>query len=572
MSKIMYETAMTRRAPVHADRHLVIIGAGVVGSCFMDVLPREFQFRNVTVLDKDEPKPGHIPDWAAFSREMLTKDNYTDILAKYLKPSDVCLNLSVLESADLMVWCQEHSVLYLDTSGEIWDAPNKECITMDRRNKQHYFALNGIQKHRVAVQSALQKKYPSKTDWPTAVLYHGMNPGIVNHCMKRSLLDLAAAILNIDAVQHKDADFAEHQAAVSVVLSMQPTNFAKLAQVLEVKIIHVAERDTQVSEKVQRKSGEFVSTWSVDGFWEELQMYSELCLGTHERCIPANSVHWSTPPHSVALGSKGANTKIFSWVPSGPTLGFLTTHDEVLTMGDFLSIRTKDEVSGKEILEYRPTILFSYMPCDASVASIHEMVSRGYEKMEQVFLNGDDISSGKDEVGILLLGHRLGGWWTGSTMSIEDARKVLPGHSPTTIQVIAGVVGSLHWMLQHPSSGICTPEHLPHEDVLAKAMPYLEPFVSVQSPFNPLQHPLFHFYDYENTFGSIEKEGDNWMPDPSQRWQLPASLQGPRKLIPSPYYNDKPKINFTVLEDIDDERKENILMMALTKEKLLKKK
>merc|ERR1712048_516976 len=110
---------------------------------------------------------------------------------------------------------------------------------------------------------------------------------------------------------------------------------------------------------------------------------------------------------------------------------------------------------------------------------------------EEVFLDGDDISSGKDEVGILLLGHRLGGWWTGSTMSIEDARRILPGHSPTTIQVTAGVVGSLHWLLQNPTSGICTPEQLPHEDVLGKAIPYLEPFVSVQSPYDPLQHPLF---------------------------------------------------------------------------------
>jgi len=365
---------------------------------------------------------------------------------------------------------------------------------------------------------SMKMNNPTKQKWPTAVLYHGMNPGMVNHCMKQGLLDLAANVLKLSDVENRTA----------IETAMNEQNFAVLAHELGVKVVHVAERDSQVSSR-PRYPGEFASTWSVDGFVQELQMYSELALGTHERTIPANATHWKEGPHSVALGTKGANTRIFSWVPSGPTLGYLTTHDEVLTMGEYLSLRDDD---GN--LKYRPTVLFSYMPCDLSVASIHELIMNGYEDPKEVFLDGKDITLGKDEVGVLLLGHRLGGWWTGSTMSIEDATKIVPGHSPTTIQVTSGVIGSLHWLLQNPSEGICKPEALPHDEVLAKAMPYLEPFVSIRSEFNPLDRPLMSFYDYENTFGSIKK--NDWMPDDEWKWQLPVLLQGPTKLTPSPYY------------------------------------
>jgi homospermidine synthase len=51
-------------------------------------------------------------------------------------------------------------------------------------------------------------------------------------------------------------------------------------------VIHIAERDTQVSDR-PKLPGEFVNTWSVDGFYEEGVAPAEKGWGTHERALPA---------------------------------------------------------------------------------------------------------------------------------------------------------------------------------------------------------------------------------------------------------------------------------------------
>jgi homospermidine synthase len=58
-----------------------------------------------------------------------------------------------------------------------------------------------------------------------------------------------------------------------------------LARDLGIKVIHIAERDTQVAD-APKQPGEFVNTWSVDGFVGEGSQPAELGWGTHERHFP----------------------------------------------------------------------------------------------------------------------------------------------------------------------------------------------------------------------------------------------------------------------------------------------
>ena len=58
-----------------------------------------------------------------------------------------------------------------------------------------------------------------------------------------------------------------------------------LAERLGIKVIHVAERDTQVS-PIPKRRGEFVNTWSIDGFVGEGCQPAELGWGSHERHFP----------------------------------------------------------------------------------------------------------------------------------------------------------------------------------------------------------------------------------------------------------------------------------------------
>ncbi len=54
---------------------------------------------------------------------------------------------------------------------------------------------------------------------------------------------------------------------------------------LGVKVIHCAERDTQVADPRKRRF-EFVNTWSVDGFIGEGSQPCELGWGSHEKHFP----------------------------------------------------------------------------------------------------------------------------------------------------------------------------------------------------------------------------------------------------------------------------------------------
>ena len=72
----------------------------------------------------------------------------------------------------------------------------------------------------------------------------------------------------------------------------------------------------------------------------------------------------------------------------------------------------------------------------------------------------DEITSGIDELGVLLMGHGLTTYWTGSQLDIHEARKLVPGQNATTLQVAAAVLGGhnarrlLQAFLQEQRAGV----------------------------------------------------------------------------------------------------------------------
>ena len=76
------------------------------------------------------------------------------------------------------------------------------------------------------------------------------------------------------------------------------------------KVIHIAERDTQTADQAN-KSGEFVNTWSVDGFTGEGLQPAELGWGTHEKALPPDgSRHEFGYDAAIYLRRPGAGTRV----------------------------------------------------------------------------------------------------------------------------------------------------------------------------------------------------------------------------------------------------------------------
>ena len=100
----------------------------------------------------------------------------------------------------------------------------------------------------------------------------------------------------------------------------------------------------------------------------------------------------------------------------------------------------------------------------------------------------DDITDGRDELGVLLMGHDFTSWWCGSLLDIHTTRKLVAHQQATTLQVAASVVAAALWMIKNPREGFLLPDDIDHEFILDFAVPYIVPFVSIPSDWTPLQN------------------------------------------------------------------------------------
>jgi homospermidine synthase len=329
----------------------------------------------------------------------------------------------------------------------------------------------------------------------SAVIEHGANPGLISHFTKQGLIDIGQSLLADKKLKGRKAE--------EVTQLIADRQFNRLAQKLGVKVVHCSERDTQISD-VPKQVDEFVNTWSIEGFREEGTTTAEMGWGTHEKTLPAFAYrHKKGPRNQICLARMGINTWVRSWVPDYTIHGMVVRHGESFTISDRLTVWE----NGKAV--YRPTMHYAYCPCDNAIISLQEL--RGYDyalQVKQRIMN-DEITSGADILGALLMGHAYNSWWIGSDLSIGESRRLVPHQNATTMQVAISVVASSMWMMQNPAQGVCVPDDLPHDYILEVSKPYLGKFISKSSDWTPLKH-------YQNVFTGYNKPDLDWN-DP---WQF----------------------------------------------------
>src|SRR5205823_5523550 len=134
----------------------------------------------------------------------------------------------------------------------------------------------------------------------------------------------------------------------------------------------------------------------------------------------------------------------------------------------------------------RPTCHYAYHPCDDAVLSLHEFAGKNFHLQSRKRLMVEEIATGIDELGVLLLGPKRGVYWYGSRLSIDEARRVAPHNHATSLQVTAAVLAGVIWAIEHPRAGIVEPEELDYRRVLDIAGPYLGDVVGVWGGWTPL--------------------------------------------------------------------------------------
>jgi homospermidine synthase len=449
---------------------VLILGCGSVSQCLQPLLLRHFEmdFRKLTIMDFADNRhtiPDTLAAGASYVQERITPDNLAVTLGRYLGSGDLLIDLAWnIDCGEIMQWCHDHHVLYINTSVELWD-PYDDAAHVhptDRTLYVRHMALRERAKH-------------WNKNGATGVVEHGANPGLVSHWTKVALEDITHTLLGQVTLS------AERRAELESALD--GADYARLAMLTGTKVIHISERDTQISNQPKRV-GEFVNTWSVEGLREEGVAPAELGWGTHERRLPAGAQkHSYGPGNQICLSQMGMHTWVRSWVPlGGEIIGMVIRHGEAFTISDHLTVR--DGI--KPV--YRPTVHYAYLPTDAAIASLHEFKMNNYILQPDLRIMNDEITEGRDELGVLLLGHDLTGWWVGSQLTIEASRALVPHQSATTLQVAASVLGALFWMIRNPEKGLCVPDDLPHREVLEIANPYLGNCPSIQTDWTPLKN------------------------------------------------------------------------------------
>ena len=446
------------------ENRVLVLGAGSVSQCVLPLLIEHLvDAKQITIIDMRDNRErvtGAITAGATYVQDQLTRENMDQFLSKYLSAGDFLLDLAWnIDANEIIEWAHDHGVIYLNTSVEEWD-PYSAGAARNPTERTLYWRHMKLRK--------LTNTWGGKG--PTAIVEHGANPGLVSHLTKKALFDIATKAIK----DGKDG--------AGVKEAYESENFPSLAHKLGVKVIHIAERDTQVTDK-PKQVNEFVNTWSVEGFYEEGIAPAELGWGTHEKTLPINAYqHPDGPKNQICIAQPGAKTWVRSWVPNMETTGMVIRHGEAFTISDHLTVWDKEKAV------YRPTVHYAYCPTDAAVASMHELEMRQWDLTTNQRIMNEEIIDGDDRLGVLLMGHAYKSWWTGSLLNIHDSRKLIPKQSATTVQVASAVYAAVAWAMANPNAGYRVPDDLPWREVLAFAEKYWGGYHSEAADWDPLMH------------------------------------------------------------------------------------
>jgi homospermidine synthase len=452
---------------------IVILGYGSVGQAILELILQRYEIdpRNITVLDAiAHPifKARHENSGIRYIVQRIDKTNMERILVQLLSPGDFLVNVSLnIDGIAIVRFCLENGIQYIDTSIERWpDEPDELIPDLSQRT-----LYSTHQEIRQACKDFVGRG-------PTCVVTHGANPGLVTHFTKQAVLNIATAM----GIQFNPPQSREE--------------WAQLMKATGTKVIHIAERDTQIS-KYPKRTNEFCNSWSCEGLFAEGRAPSELGWGTHEdpNGPQGGSLHDYGPGNGAYLYQPGVATLVKSWVPNGGKYnGFLIQHSEAITLSEYFT--TEDQ-------SFRPTVHYAYQPCDAAILSIHEMRNEQLRFHKRTRILKNSIVSGEDELGVLLMGHGLTSYWYGSQLDIDTARSRVPGESATSVQVACSLIAAMTWAMENPDRGYVEPEQIPHDYIMRIATPYLGNVVGIQSDWNPL-------VDRSSLYGRKWDESNIW--------------------------------------------------------------
>lgn len=436
---------------------IVQFGFGAVGKSFYEKVAQEIKYdeKEYFVITRaagefhDYINLGGLVD-NFISRE-ITKENFQAVFKTYLRRGDLLIDFAdTVGTSEICDWCAEENIMYINTGTADW--PEKW--------------LNINQQDSVLRVIKEKHQHQSHTNQHPIVLQHGNNPGLVSHFVKAG----------IDYIVQ-----SEYKKDKQIKALLMQNKYNEVAQYLAIKMIHVNDIDLQ---KIKDPDDDttLVNTWCADTFFFEMLSEATVSLGSHETIDVKDVCKMSSRDGFLELNNIAVDKKCRTYYPGGMFEGYLVPHEETITIAKGL------EVLENNTVVYRPSVMFIYTPSDlANRYLLNSKVNdypipdpkkpsdcenenglsiiRGHtypQKSKMVYK--EDIVSGTEYVGVLILGDHFNPVWVGNRVECSFLYKKAKNsywQTPTITPVAMSALAAVCWMIKNKDKGgIYFPENI----------------------------------------------------------------------------------------------------------------
>ena len=436
---------------VKFDGKIVEFGFGAVGKSFFEKLSKEIEYdeNKFYVISRDKGEFGQYINLGGmasnFITKEITKDNYKEVFGSLLEEGDLLIDFAdTVGTKDILEWCMQNNIMYINTGETDW--PDNWYSILDENLKKR----------------EVIKKYNGNKDFNKypIVLHHGNNPGLVSHFVKLGLEEI------VKKQFRKDKELKE---------LLKQNKFNEIAYKIGLRMIHVNDNDFQ--EVKNENNNILFNPWCVDSFFFEMLSESTLNVGTHEKidyediCKQIDLDNGFIEFKNIAV-DKRCNT----YYPKGKFTGHLVPHEETISIAQNLEVKE----NGKVI--YRPSVMFLYSPCDSAIKFLNnsrvnsypdvdinkpqdvestepgkDSIVRGYiypDNAEILYM--ENIVSGTEYVGVLLIGDKFNPVWVGNRIEksfLYKDKKSSYWQTPTITPVAMSALSAVVWMIKNKDKG-----------------------------------------------------------------------------------------------------------------------
>ncbi len=427
---------------------IMILGLGCVGRSLLNLLLGEklFSPEDIMITDCSEDASDYFVSAGGkeenFINFEMNSTNYKRIF-DFLNEGDFLLCLAERNDSLILAGeCVSRGIHFVSASDDQFDDLYEIKPVMYR---DHFLSYK-----------ELCKESKGKA---TGVLQFGMNPGLVSVFTKTALQNV---------VEMDEGEFVSCRRDYLKKL-ISEGKWSLLAK--ELKVSSFIESDFDYTESdIEEDPDTVYSTWNVSDFNEEMNDHAIIKVGTETPLsevlkrigLSADQVlYYSRPDGTLVLDEMGKNIRTPAYSLGKGFEGCVDAHEEVFSIHDYYTSRNEE---GE--IEYAPTVIFVYRPCDLALRSVfHDTNSK------QKLITKDRMLSGGEAVGICVEGKNFSPVHVETALSydgkIED--------SPSILIVSASLFAAIRYAINHPNEGILFPEYTDPEEIIS----YVSKFMPV---------------------------------------------------------------------------------------------